>query len=108
MKPSELKGRLLYKYLYDSPRWKRLRRAQLNKEPLCKFCEEKGVIEQATIVDHIIRHKGDKAKFYDSSNLQSLCKLCHDQEKKIMENREDWHPVGVDGWPSDPDHHFNR
>ena len=32
----------------------------------------------ATIVDHIVPHKGDLALFYDQTNWQSLCKRHHD------------------------------
>lgn len=34
----------------------------------------------ATIVDHKVPHKGDKALFWDSTNWQSLCKPCHDRK----------------------------
>ena len=62
---------------YDTARWRRLRRWQLNKEPLCRICEEQSIIEEATVVDHIEPHKGDYEKFFNSDNLQSLCTSCH-------------------------------
>lgn len=34
----------------------------------------------ATVVDHIIPHKGDQYLFWDRSNWQPLCKLCHDRK----------------------------
>lgn len=34
----------------------------------------------ATVVDHIIPHKGDYERFWDRSGWQSLCKRCHDQK----------------------------
>jgi 5-methylcytosine-specific restriction protein A len=46
----------------------------------------------ATVVDHIVPHKGDKVKFWDSSNWQSLCKRCHDA-KTATEDGGFGHPV---------------
>lgn len=32
----------------------------------------------ASVVDHIIPHKGNDDLFWDMSNHQALCKKCHD------------------------------
>lgn len=32
----------------------------------------------ATVVDHVIPHKGDKKFFWDENNWQPLCKRHHD------------------------------
>jgi 5-methylcytosine-specific restriction protein A len=32
----------------------------------------------ATVVDHIVPHRGDPVLFWDEANWQGLCKLCHD------------------------------
>lgn len=34
---------------------------------------------KATVVDHIIPHRGNKDLFWDESNWQALCKKCHDK-----------------------------
>ena len=34
-------------------------------------------IEVATVVDHIMPHKGDNTLFWDRDNWQSLCKRFH-------------------------------
>jgi len=65
---------------YDG-RWKKAREAYLRKHPLCLYCEREGRITAATVVDHIVPHRGDKAIFWDSSNWQPLCKACHDSVK---------------------------
>jgi 5-methylcytosine-specific restriction protein A len=36
------------------------------------------MITSATVVDHIIPHKGDMAIFWNKSNHQALCKTHHD------------------------------
>jgi 5-methylcytosine-specific restriction enzyme A len=69
---------------YDS-KWRQARIGYLAKHPLCRHCEEAGHVVPATVVDHIIPHRGDKALFWDSSNWQPLCKQHHD----IKTARED-------------------
>lgn len=52
----------------------------LREHPLCAECLKQGRYTQATVVDHIRPHRGDKALFWDKSNWQSLCKPCHDRK----------------------------
>ena len=56
---------------YHSREWKRVRRLQLSKFPLCKEC-----LQPAVIVDHIQEIKDGGAKL-SLKNLQSLCRSCH-------------------------------
>ena len=37
-------------------------------------------ITPATVVDHIVPHRGDKKLFWDQSNWQPLCKEHHDKK----------------------------
>lgn len=60
---------------YSSP-WQRARLAFLKKHPLCVTCRAKEIVVPATVVDHIIPHKGNKQLFWDSTNWQGLCELC--------------------------------
>jgi 5-methylcytosine-specific restriction protein A len=46
--------------------------------PLCVTCQGEGRVEAATVVDHIIPHRGDQKLFWGRSNWQSLCKRHHD------------------------------
>lgn len=52
----------------------------LRAYPLCAECERQGRVAPATVVDHIIPHKGNYDLFWDMSNWQSLCKPCHDRK----------------------------
>lgn len=61
-------------------KWQKARASFLNKYPLCKHCEAKGITEAATVVDHIIPHKGNQQLFWDIFNWQALCKRCHDRK----------------------------
>ena len=76
-----------YSKLYSTSRWQRLRQYILSKEPLCVECKKNKRIRPATVVDHIKPHKGNKELFYDESNLQSLCKPCHDRKTAKEDGR---------------------
>jgi len=62
---------------YDS-KWTRARAAYLAAYPLCASCKDHGSIVPATVVDHIVPHRGDKKLFWRHDNWQPLCKTCHD------------------------------
>ena len=60
--------------------WRRARKAFLQKHPLCAECGKAGELIPATVVDHIIPHRGDQKLFWDENNWQPLCKDCHDRK----------------------------
>jgi 5-methylcytosine-specific restriction protein A len=61
-------------------RWQKARLTFLSRQPLCVECAKSDRTELATIVDHVIPHKGDQDLFWDTSNWQPLCKRHHDQK----------------------------
>jgi 5-methylcytosine-specific restriction protein A len=74
------KHRPTYHDWYSNKRWRMLRIHWLKCNPICVMCNKIGRITPATIVDHVRPHKGSIDMFYDVSNLQSLCKQCHDSK----------------------------
>ena len=64
---------------YDA-RWRRMRLAFLVAHPLCAECARQGQVTAATVVDHIVPHRGDQTRMWDTANLQSLCAPCHDSK----------------------------
>nr|WP_244485255.1 HNH endonuclease signature motif containing protein [Pseudolabrys sp. Root1462] len=73
------------------------------------MCEGQGLTVAATVVDHIIPHKGDQKLFWDiEGNWQPLCKFHHDSAKQAEEGRGYSGEVGLDGWPLDQKHPANR
>ncbi len=63
--------------------------------PFCVLCLCRGVYNTANLVcDHITPHRGDEALFWERSNWQTLCKLCHDKDKARHEakgkGRAEW------------------
>ena len=72
-----------YMRLINSLRWRRMRMNALSAHPLCQRCEEKGRLEPATEVHHVIPVEtavlpSDKeALMFDPHNLRCLCHNCH-------------------------------
>lgn len=62
-------------------KWQQAREGFLRKHPLCVYCERNGMVTAATVVDHIIPHRGDMKLFWISDNWQSLCSTCHSSVK---------------------------
>lgn len=88
-------------------RWRKGRGQFLAINRYCKFCRAVGKRARATVVDHIVPHRGDEELFWEQSNWQPLCKPCHDGEKAVMEARGYSDRIGVSGWPVDPAHPSN-
>lgn len=61
-------------------KWQRARVVWLKENPLCVECGAAGKLTPATVVDHIVPHRGDQFLFWDSGNWQSLCKAHHDSK----------------------------
>lgn len=61
--------------MYESERWRTLRKEFLSKYPKCFVCGAK-----ATIADHIVPHRGNVELFYNESNLQPMCWSCHSKK----------------------------
>ena len=68
-------------------KWQKAREQYLREHPLCCYCQRIGRVTPATIVDHIIPHKGDEPLMWNESNWQPLYKPCHDSTKKAEEAR---------------------
>lgn len=87
-------------------RWVNYRRQFLREHPLCVYCGRLGKVTAATVVDHIVPHRGDDGLFWDVSNHQALCKSCHDSVKQSEERSGRIKGCDVSGVPVDPGHHW--
>lgn len=78
-------------------KWQSARKGYLVHHPYCVLCKERGRTVIATVIDHILPHRGDMTLFWDvQGNWRALCKSCHDQKTA----NEDSHR-GTDGkWGS--------
>ena len=73
-----LRGGAVYRG-YDR-RWREARAAYLRRHPLCVYCQAEGKLTPATVVDHVLPHRGDMKLFWDVNNWQALCKEHHDKK----------------------------
>jgi 5-methylcytosine-specific restriction enzyme A len=97
-----------WRKLYNTKRWKELRRHKLTKNPLCALCLKDNKLTAATVVHHKQAHKGNEELFFDFENLESLCAPHHDRDMQREEALGYSPKVGVDGWPVDKKHPFNK
>jgi len=74
---SERKSSTKRGYTY---KWQKASKRYLAEHPLCVDCAERNQITAATVVDHIIPHRGDPVLFWDEDNWQSMCKPDHDKK----------------------------
>jgi 5-methylcytosine-specific restriction protein A len=59
--------------LRNTPRFLRERHWFLARHPMCAVCK----IEVATILDHVLAHRGIPRLFWNQTNWQGLCVHCH-------------------------------
>jgi 5-methylcytosine-specific restriction enzyme A len=69
---------------YDA-NWQRARLVHLSESPVCVCCQANGVIVPATMVDHVVPHKGNPDVFWNKADWQSLCDWCHKAIKASVE-----------------------
>lgn len=73
---------------YKTAAWQRLRWSVLVRDLFTCQMTGCGRIEADTsklVADHRTPHRGDQRLFWDESNLQCLCKPCHDRLKQAGE-----------------------
>lgn len=87
-------------------RWRQARLTFLAENPLCRYCEQRGHVTAATVVDHIVPHRGDQELFWNVENWQPLCKACHDSAK-AREERGNASGCDASGMPIVAGHHWN-
>ena len=71
-----------------SSRWQKVSKQFLTKHLLCVECQRNKKLTPATVVDHIKPHRRDQALFWDESNWQPLCKMCHDRKTRMMDQHQ--------------------
>lgn len=85
---------LPWRHWYHSKRWQDLRMKILVRDLFT--CQQTGVLltgkyplPNSPVVDHINRHHGDEALFWDESNLQAVSKEYHDSQKAREDHQKD-------------------
>ena len=75
---------------YKLARWRRLRlKVFLRDLYTCQMrgCARLEPNASLLVADHVTPHRGDQVLFWDETNLQTLCKPCHDRLKQAEERR---------------------
>jgi 5-methylcytosine-specific restriction protein A len=76
---------------YDEPEWRRMAWAcKVKASFICAMCGTIAAAKGDAIADHVTPHRGDRALFFDETNLQCLCKACHDGRKQAEERAAGW------------------
>ncbi|MGE4337992.1 MAG: HNH endonuclease [Pigmentiphaga sp.] len=80
---------------YKTSRWQRLRWSILVRDLFtCHMCKGIEADTSRLVADHVRPHRGDEVLFWDTGNLQCLCKPCHDKLKQ-SEEQGSLHTRGV-------------
>lgn len=73
---------------YKTSRWQKLRWSVLVRDLFtCQMCKSIKADTSQLVGDHIKPHRGDERMFWDESNIQCVCKRCHDRDKQREERR---------------------
>lgn len=68
---------------YRTRRWKRLRQTVILRDGgMCQECKREGRTVVGNEVDHITRAMEDLSRFWDQTNLETLCKRCHSRKTR--------------------------
>lgn len=83
--------------------WDRASKAHLARHPLCRGCLALGRPRLAVLTDHVVPHRGDRARFWDARFWQSSCRWHHDVVKQALEHRFEAGEIGPeDLWLDSP------
>lgn len=82
MYETDFSKRSVRQKFYHSKEWKNMRNYMLSSNPLCELCLDNLIITPATEVHHIVDIKYKPHLRLSISNLQCLCKQCHDEITK--------------------------
>ena len=102
-KSARQRGGSAFAQLYRTSLWQRLRKAQLEKEPLCCLCQARGQIVPATVCNHTNGHPpGETEQMFWSGPFDSQCVGCHSGDTARLENgRVQIKGCDIEGWPID-------
>jgi 5-methylcytosine-specific restriction protein A len=86
-----------WKAWYKIARWRQLRLSIFKRDLYtCRKCPRIEGDTSLLVCDHVKPHRGDARLFWDETNLQTLCKPCHDrlkqaEEQASLHQRGVWH-----------------
>lgn len=94
---------------YKTSRWQKLRWSVLVRDAFtCRMCHRIEADTSRLVADHKTPHHGNETLFWDDTNLQTVCKDCHDGVKQRADKTGAIIGSDADGRPTDPAHPWNR
>jgi 5-methylcytosine-specific restriction endonuclease McrA len=101
--------------LYDTARWRAMRKLYFQRHPLCVECQSIGRVVAASHLDHVRPIEAAPELAWSWDNLQGLCASCHSSKTASSDRGFGRAPAprkikgcDVNGWPTDPNHAWNR
>lgn len=85
--------------LYDS-RWRSYSLRFRGRHPFCWYCLAQDRTTVAACVDHIDPHRGDRRRFWDTSNHAAACLACNTTKANTLERGDtsvDWRQRAMRG-----------
>lgn len=85
---------------YQTAEWRALRKRVFIRDGFTcqgcrRICTGRHPSDDSPVADHVEAHRGDRARFFDEANVQTLCKSpCHDKAKQA-EEQATRHQIGV-------------
>lgn len=80
-----------YTWFYNSRRWRNIAKARKEKYPLCRVCDENGIVSPNEVTDHI-RGVGflldNNLDPYADGELDDLCHECHNRKSGTESHRK--------------------
>lgn len=68
--------------------WRKASKQFLQVYPMCEKCKQQGKYVRATVVDHVVPHRGDEKLFWDrGGHWQPFCKKHHDQKTGSFDSK---------------------
>lgn len=73
----------IYRTVYNTSQWRKLRDAYISAHPLCERCLERGVVRPAKEVHHVTPISTATSDLemkdlgFNPTNLMALCEECH-------------------------------
>src|SRR5215467_1285302 len=90
-------------------KWKRAREHYLARHTSCINIGKPGCTGTATVVDHIVDHRGHAGRYWDRKNWQPMCSHCH--SVKTAQSRQPQLRLPLFdkfGEPTDKDNHWSE
>lgn len=91
-----------------SAAWAKIRAQVLAEEPLCRYCQARGLVVPSREVDHIEDSREDYTDDNRRQNLMGVCRPCHSRKTAVSMGKASNAGCDVRGMPLDPDHHWNQ